>query len=142
MPLRGSSVARSCIMRWRANLCEHMRYRRASRICRGARHADSLRHARRYRQHAPHQASPRIRSSYWKAAARMAERLARHHPQGAIFANHYDTVANRDIHVRTPCPEIWGQSGGTVDGFVSAVRTGGTLAGVAAGLREWSNDVV
>jgi cysteine synthase len=81
-------------------------------------------------------------NNYVKVAARMAERLAREHPQGAIFANQFDNVANRDIHVRTTGPEIWDQTGGKVDGFVSAVGTGGTLAGVAAGLRERSKDVV
>jgi cysteine synthase A len=81
-------------------------------------------------------------NNYVKVAARMAERLAREHPHGAIFANQFDNVANRDIHVRTTGPEIWDQTGGMVDGFVSAVGTGGTLAGVAAGLRERSKDVV
>ena len=81
-------------------------------------------------------------NNYVKVAGRMAERLAREHSHGAIFANQFDNVANRDIHVRTTGPEIWEQTGGQVDGFVSAVGTGGTLAGVAAGLRERSKDVV
>jgi cysteine synthase A len=75
-------------------------------------------------------------NNYVKVAARMAERLAREHPHGAIFANQFDNVANRDVHVRTTGPEIWAQTGGKVDGFVSAVGTGGTLAGVAMALRE------
>jgi cysteine synthase len=75
-------------------------------------------------------------NNYVKVAARMAERLARAHPQGAIFANQFDNVANRDVHVRTTGPEIWAQTDGKVDGFVSAVGTGGTLAGVAMALRE------
>ena len=74
-------------------------------------------------------------NNYVKVAARMAERLARDHPQGAIFANQFDNVANRDVHVRTTGPEIWAQTDGTVDGFVSAVGTGGTLAGTAIALR-------
>jgi cysteine synthase A len=81
-------------------------------------------------------------NNYVKVAARMAERLAREHPEGAIFANQFDNVANRDIHVRTTGPEIWQQTDGKVDGFVSAVGTGGTLAGVAAALRQRSRDVV
>jgi cysteine synthase A len=81
-------------------------------------------------------------NNYVKVAARMAERLAREHPEGAIFANQFDNVANRDIHVRTTGPEIWEQTDGTVDGFVSAVGTGGTLAGVAAALRDRRKDVV
>jgi len=75
-------------------------------------------------------------NNYVKVAARMAERLAREHPQGAIFANQFDNVANRAMHVRTTGPEIWEQTGGRIDGFVSAVGTGGTLAGVAIALRE------
>ena len=80
-------------------------------------------------------------NNYVKVAARMAERLAREHPHGAIFANQFDNVANRDVHVRTTGPEIWAQTDGTVDGFVSAVGTGGTLAGVAMALRERRPDV-
>ena len=81
-------------------------------------------------------------NNYVKVAGRMAERLAREHPHGAIFANQFDNVANRDIHIRTTGPEIWEQTDGKVDGFVSAVGTGGTLAGVAAALRERSRGVV
>jgi len=81
-------------------------------------------------------------NNYVKVAARVAERLAREHPHGAIFANQFDNVANRDIHVRTTGPEIWEQTGGRVDAFVSAIGTGGTLAGVAMALRERNRDVV
>jgi len=80
-------------------------------------------------------------NNYVKVAARMADRLAREHPHGAIFANQFDNVANRDVHVRTTGPEIWAQTDGKVDGFVSAVGTGGTLAGVAIALRERRPDV-
>jgi cysteine synthase len=81
-------------------------------------------------------------NNYVKVAARMAERLAREHEHGAIFANQFDNVANRDVHIRTTGPEIWEQTGGTVDAFVSAVGTGGTLAGVAIALRERKSDAV
>ena len=81
-------------------------------------------------------------NNYVKVAGRTAARLAREHPQGAIFANQFDNVANRDIHVRTTGPEIWEQTEGKVDGFVSAVGTGGTLAGVAMALRERNPDIV
>jgi cysteine synthase A len=81
-------------------------------------------------------------NNYVKIAGRLAEKLAREHAQGAIFANQFDNVANRDIHLRTTGPEIWEQTAGKVDGFVSAVGTGGTLAGVAAALRERNRDVV
>jgi cysteine synthase A len=80
-------------------------------------------------------------NNYVKVAARMAQRLAREHPHGAIFANQFDNVANRDVHVRTTGPEIWAQTDGRVDGFVSAVGTGGTLAGTALALRERKPDI-
>ena len=80
-------------------------------------------------------------NNYVKVGGRTAQRLAREHPQGAIWANQFDNVANRDIHVRTTGPEIWEQTDGTVDGFVSAVGTGGTLAGVALALRERNPDI-
>jgi len=81
-------------------------------------------------------------NNYVKVAGRTAERLAREHPHGAIFANQFDNVANRDIHVTTTGPEIWEQTGGKVDAFVSAIGTGGTLAGVALALRERNKDVI
>jgi len=81
-------------------------------------------------------------NNYVKVAGRLAERLAREHAHGAIFANQFDNVANRDAHVATTGPEIWEQTGGKVDAFVSAVGTGGTLAGVAIALRERNPDVV
>jgi len=83
----------------------------------------------------------RNENNYVKVAARMAERLSREHPQGAIFANQFDNVANRDVHVRTTGPEIWAQTEGKVDGFVSAIGTGGTLAGTAIALRERNSGV-
>ena len=81
-------------------------------------------------------------NNYVKIAGRTAARLAREHPEGAIFANQFDNVANRDIHVTTTGPEIWEQTGGRIDGFVSAIGTGGTLAGVAMALRERKPDIV
>jgi len=81
-------------------------------------------------------------NNYVKVAGRTAERLAGEHPEGAIWANQFDNVANRHIHVRTTGPEIWDQTEGKIDGFVSAVGTGGTLAGVAEALRERNPDVV
>ena len=80
-------------------------------------------------------------NNYVKVAARLAERLARDNPNGAIFANQFDNVANRDAHVRTTGPEIWDQTKGEIDGFVCAVGTGGTLAGVAQALRARKPDV-
>ena len=64
---------------------------------------------------------------------RVAERLAAE--RGALWANQFDNVANRAAHARTTGPEIWAQTGGALDGFICAVGTGGTLAGVAQALR-------
>jgi len=66
---------------------------------------------------------------------RLAEELAQTEPNGAIWANQFDNVANRQAHVETTGPEIWEQTNGQVDGFVSAVGSGGTLAGVAEALQ-------
>jgi cysteine synthase len=74
-------------------------------------------------------------NNYVKLSGRLAEQIARNEPNGAIWANQFDNTANRDGHARTTAQEIWQQTGGKVDGFVSAVGTGGTLAGVAIGLR-------
>jgi cysteine synthase A len=74
--------------------------------------------------------------NYVKYSGRLAEALARTEPAGAIWANQFDNVANRQAHVETTGPEIWAQTGGRVDGFICAVGTGGTLAGVAEALRE------
>jgi len=74
-------------------------------------------------------------NNYVKVSGRLAEQLARSEPNGAIWANQFDNLANRDGHVETTAQEIWRQTDGRVDGFVCAVGTGGTLAGVADGLR-------
>jgi cysteine synthase A len=80
-------------------------------------------------------------NNYVKVSGRLAEQLAKSEPNGAIWANQFDNVANRDGHIRTTAEEIWTQTGGKVDGFVSAVGTGGTLAGVAIGLKNRNSDV-
>ncbi len=80
-------------------------------------------------------------NNYVKVSGRMAEKLAETEPNGAIWANQFDNVANRDGHYRTTGPEIWNQTGGSVDGFICAVGSGGTLAGVAMALRERRKDV-
>ncbi len=67
---------------------------------------------------------------------RLAERLADSEPNGAIWANQFDNTANRRAHIESTAPEIWEQTGGKLDGFICAVGTGGTLAGVAMGLKE------
>jgi cysteine synthase A len=75
-------------------------------------------------------------NNYVKVSGRIAERLAQSEPNGAIWANQFDNVANRDGHITTTGPEIWTQTEGRVDGFICAVGTGGTLAGVGIALKE------
>jgi cysteine synthase A len=75
-------------------------------------------------------------NNYVKVSGRLAERLAKEHAQGAIWANQFDNVANRRGHYETTGPEIFAQTDGKVDGFTCAVGTGGTLAGVGMALKE------
>ncbi|PRY85868.1 cysteine synthase A [Donghicola tyrosinivorans] len=74
-------------------------------------------------------------NNYVRYSGRLAEELAKSEPHGAIWANQFDNVANRRAHVETTGPEIWEQTGGKVDGFICAVGSGGTLAGVAEALQ-------
>ncbi len=74
-------------------------------------------------------------NNYVKISGRLAEQLAKSEPNGAIWANQFDNVANRDAHIETTAPEIWRDTDGKVDGFICAVGSGGTLAGVAEGLK-------
>ena len=74
-------------------------------------------------------------NNYVKVSGRIAERLAKQHPQGAIWANQFDNVANRQGHFDTTGPELFEQTGGNIDGFTCAVGTGGTLAGVGMALK-------
>ncbi|PSL17248.1 cysteine synthase A [Shimia abyssi] len=69
-------------------------------------------------------------NNYVRYSGRLAAELAKSEPNGAIWANQFDNVANRQSHVETTGPEIWEQTDGKVDGFVCAVGSGGTLAGV------------
>jgi cysteine synthase len=75
-------------------------------------------------------------NNYVKVSGRLAEQLAKTEPNGAIWANQFDNVANRQSHLETTGPEIWRQTDGKIDGFSCAVGTGGTLAGVAMALKE------
>jgi len=81
-------------------------------------------------------------NNYVKVSGRLAERLAATEPNGAIWANQFDNVANREGHIRTTGPEIWRQTDGKIDGFVCAVGTGGTLAGVGMALKERNPRIV
>ena len=74
-------------------------------------------------------------NNYVKVSGRLAEELARTEPNGAIWANQFDNVANRQGHFETTGPEIWQQTAGQVDGFICAVGSGGTLAGVGMALK-------
>lgn len=80
-------------------------------------------------------------NNYVRYSGRLAEELAQSDPNGAIWANQFDNVANRQAHVETTGPEIWRQTEGKVDGFICAVGSGGTLAGVAEALRAEKPDV-
>jgi cysteine synthase A len=75
-------------------------------------------------------------NNYVKVSGRLAEQLAKTEPNGAIWANQFDNVANRQSHFETTGPEIWRQTDGKIDGFSCAVGTGGTLAGVGMALKE------
>ncbi|MDP3383812.1 MAG: pyridoxal-phosphate dependent enzyme, partial [Phenylobacterium sp.] len=79
--------------------------------------------------------------NYVRYSGRLAEELAASDPNGAIWANQFDNVANRQAHAETTGPEIWRQTEGKVDGFICAVGSGGTLAGVAQALRAQRAEV-
>lgn len=80
-------------------------------------------------------------NNYVRYSERLALELAKSEVNGAIWANQFDNVANRQIHIDTTGPEIWEQTEGKIDGFICAVGTGGTLAGVASALREMNSDI-
>ncbi|MTI09816.1 cysteine synthase A [Curvivirga aplysinae] len=80
-------------------------------------------------------------NNYVKYSGRLAEEIAASEDNGAIWANQFDNVANRQGHYETTGPEIWTQTDGKVDGFICAVGTGGTLAGTADALRERNKNI-
>jgi cysteine synthase A len=80
-------------------------------------------------------------NNYVKLSGRLAEQLAKTDSNGAIWANQFDNIANRQAHIETTAPEIWQQTGGKVDGFVASVGSGGTLAGVSIGLKAMNPDI-
>ena len=75
-------------------------------------------------------------NNFVRYSERLAKELAKTEPHGAIWANQFDNVANRQAHVETTGPEIWEQTGGKVDGFICACGSGGTLSGVAMALQS------
>jgi len=81
-------------------------------------------------------------NNYVHIAARTAEELKSTEAHGVLYANQWDNLANREAHLDGTGPEIWEQTSGTVDGFVCAVGTGGTLSGVGAYLKHKNPNVV
>ena len=79
--------------------------------------------------------------NYVRYSGVLAEEMAKTEKGGVIWANQFDNVANKDGHYKTTGPEIWQQTDGTVDGFICAVGSGGTLAGVADALRERNSNI-
>jgi cysteine synthase A len=80
--------------------------------------------------------------NYVRYSGRLAEELNAKDPAGAIWANQFDNIANRQAHIETTGPEIWAQTEGRIDGFVSAAGTGGTLAGVGLALKARNSKIV
>ena len=80
-------------------------------------------------------------NNYVHVAERLADRLNQSEPNGAFYANQWDNLANRQAHIEGTGPEIWAQTGGKVDAFVSAIGTGGTLSGTGIFLKEKRKDV-
>ena len=80
-------------------------------------------------------------NNYVRVAERLARELASSEPNGILYANQWDNLANKDAHYRGTGPEIWRQTDGRVDGFVCAIGTGGTLAGISAFLKEQRREI-
>ena len=81
-------------------------------------------------------------NNYVHIAARTAKELESTEPHGVLYANQWDNAANRDGHTASTGPEIWQQTDGKIDGFICAVGTGGTLAGVSAFLKQKNPNIV
>lgn len=80
--------------------------------------------------------------NYIHFSERLAKEIAATAPNGAIWANQFDNTANREVHLQTTGPEIWEQMDGQIDGFICAVGTGGTLAGVVTALKQKNPNIV
>ncbi len=80
-------------------------------------------------------------NNYVKLSGRLADKLAKELPGGAVWANQFDNIANRQAHIETTGPEIWEQTGGKIDGFVCAVGSGGTLGGISMALKARNPDI-
>ncbi len=80
-------------------------------------------------------------NNYVRLSGRLAEQMAKTESNGAVWANQFDNVANRQAHIDTTAPEIWNQTDGKVDGFICSVGSGGTLAGVGMGLKAKNSKI-
>lgn len=80
-------------------------------------------------------------NTYVKYSGRLAEKINQTEPNGAIWANQFDNVANKQAHYETTGPEIWAQTDGKIDAFCCAIGTGGTIAGMSAFMKEQAKDV-
>ena len=80
-------------------------------------------------------------NNYIKYSGRLAQELAESSENGAVWANQFDNIANRQAHIETTGPEIWQQTEGKVDGFTCAIGTGGTLAGTAIYLKQQNPEI-
>jgi len=80
-------------------------------------------------------------ANYVRYSGALAEEIAKSEPNGAIWANQFDNVANRQGHYETTGPEIWEQTDGKVDGFTCSVGSGGTLGGVGMALKERNKNI-
>jgi cysteine synthase A len=81
-------------------------------------------------------------NNYQHIGRRLAEKLRKNEPNGVLFADQWNNLDNRKAHYVSTGPEIWEQTDGMVDGFICAIGTGGTIAGVASYLRERKKDIV
>ena len=79
--------------------------------------------------------------NYIKQSKKIADELNKKSKNGAYWANQFDNTINTEAHIKTTAEEIWSQTAGSVDGFVCAVGTGGTLAGVSIGLKNKNKDI-
>ena len=79
--------------------------------------------------------------NYIRYSGQLAEEIAADSEAGAVWANQFDNVANRQAHIEGTGPEIWEQTGGRIDAFTCSVGTGGTLAGVGMALKEKNTDI-
>ncbi len=80
-------------------------------------------------------------NNYIKISGRLAQKLDKELPNGAVWANQFDNTANRRAHLEGTGPEIWEQTGGKIDGFICAVGSGGTLGGVSLALKAKNKDI-